>query len=90
MPWKLFLSTDLRWISQHGYSLDELNRDYWIWNAKVSRNFLKDRLTLQLDARDILGQYNNIVRNFTAERRMISRYNGTAGYALLRILWTIH
>lgn len=89
-PWKLFLSTDLRWISQHGYSLDELNRDYWIWNAKISRNFLKDRLTLQLDARDILGQYNNIVRNFTAERRMISRYNGTAGYALLRILWTIH
>ncbi|MBR6932392.1 MAG: outer membrane beta-barrel protein, partial [Bacteroidales bacterium] len=88
-PWKSFLSSDLRWISQNGFGLEDLNRSYWIWNAKISHGFLKDRLILQAEARDILGQYENLVRNFTAERRLISRYDGTASYALLKLIWNI-
>lgn len=84
-PWKMMLTTDFGdWI-QRGYLFEELNRDYLIWNARLSQSFLKGALTLSIDWKDILRQQENLVRTFTAERRSITTYNGVNSYIIFQL-----
>lgn len=56
MPWKIHLSTRLNMYSRRGYDEAAMNTDYLIWNASLSRSFLKDRLMVKVEGVDLLRQ----------------------------------
>lgn len=89
-PWKMHLAADFTGLAQRGYVYDELNRNYYLLNARATQSILKGKGTLRLDIYDILGQTTNLVRNFSAERRSITTYNGINSYALLRFVYKIN
>lgn len=84
-PWKMMLSTDFSDWSQRGFAFKELNRDFLIWNARLSQSFLKGALSLSLDWKDILRQHENLIRSFNAERRSITTFNGVNSYLIFRL-----
>lgn len=67
LPWKLQLSTDLTMYSRRGYANSEMNTDDLVWNARLSRPFLKGKLIALIDGFDILGQLNNVTRTVNAQ-----------------------
>ena len=87
LPWKMHLTADLTTIFQRGYSYDELNKDYYILNARLTQPFFKGKLLMRLDWYDALDNGLNIVRSFTAERRSVTIYNGVNSYLMLRLVY---
>ncbi len=86
-PWKMRFTTDFNVISQKGYSYEELNRDYYMLNARLTQPFFKSRFIVRLDWYDILDQAQNVVRSFNSERRSVTLYNGVNSYIMLRLVY---
>ena len=87
LPWKLDLSTDLSLYSRTGYADPLLNTNDLVWNARLTRPFLKGKLLVMLDGFDILGQLNNVTRTLNAQGRTETFTNVMPRYALLHIVW---
>lgn len=66
LPWKFTLATDLRMYSSRGYVDRYMNTDDPLWNATLSRSFLKGKLTASLQAFDILHQLTSTIRTCRA------------------------
>lgn len=58
-PWKIQLATDLKMYSRRGYEEPSMNTNELVWNASVSRPFLKGKLIVKVDGFDILNQLSN-------------------------------
>lgn len=69
LPWKLKLSTDLTMYSRRGYSDHSMNTNEPVWNARLSRPFWNGRLTVMLDAFDLLNELSNVRRTINAQGR---------------------
>ena len=87
LPWKLELSTDMNLYTRRGYNDPQLNTDEWVWNARLSRPFLKGRLLLMVDGFDLLGQRSNITRAINAQGRVETWTNSLPRYVLLHAMW---
>ncbi len=85
-PWGMRLSTDFAVMDQRGYYYDELNRQYYIWNASLAQPMLKKKMTLRLEAFDMLGQLSSMTRTFGSQSRAVSFYNGINSYVMLRAI----
>lgn len=90
LPWKLELSTDMNLYTRRGYNDPQLNTDEWVWNARLSRPFLKGRLLLMVDGFDLLGQRSNVTRTINAQGRVETWNNTLSRYLLLHIVWRWH
>ena len=90
LPWKLELSTDMNLYTRRGYNDPQLNTDEWVWNARLSRPFLKGRLLLMVDGFDLLGQRSNITRAINAQGRVETWTNTLPRYLLLHVVWRWH
>ena len=87
LPWKLDLSTDLSLYSRTGYADPLLNTNDLVWNARLTRPFLKGKLLVMLDGFDILGQLSNVTRTLNAQGRTETYTNVMPRYALLHVVW---
>lgn len=66
LPWNLSVSTDIGYTGRRGYSAG-LTRNQTIWNAQVSRSFLKRKnLSAFVKVFDILQQKTSIFRSISA------------------------
>lgn len=90
LPWKFQLSTDLTLFSRRGYSISSMNTDETVWNATLSRSFLKGNLTCSLDGFDILGQLSNIRQTVNAQGRMETWYNSLPRYCMFRAIYRLN
>ena len=88
-PWKMRLSTDFSVMDQRGYYYAELNRQYYIWNASLAQPLLKKKMTLRLEAFDMLGQLSSMTRTFGSQSRSIGLYNGINSYVMLRAIFRL-
>lgn len=59
LPWRIQLATDLKMYSHRGYEESSMNADELVWNASLSRPFLKGKLVVKLDAFDLLNQLSS-------------------------------
>ena len=75
LPWKMELSTDFTACTRTNYNDPAMNGTDWIWNARLTRPFLKGRLLLTLDGYDLLAQRSNITRIVNAQGRTESYTN---------------
>ncbi len=90
LPWQCELSTDLTVYSRRGYTDKLMNTDDFVWNARLSRAFLKGRLLVMLDGFDILGGLSNISRKVNAQGISETYTNVLPRYALLHISYRFH
>lgn len=87
LPWKLELNTDLNLYTRTGYADSRLNTSDFVWNARLTRPFLKGRLLLMLDGFDLLGQLDNVTRIVNAQGRTETYTNVLPRYALLHVVY---
>ena len=73
--------------SRRGFAVESLNSNDLIWNASLSKSFVKGKLVVKLEAVDILQQLRNtdIVVNGQGRTETIS--NTLPRYAMLRLQW---
>ena len=84
---KLEINTDLSLYTRTGYADDALNSSEFVWNARLSRPFLKGRLLVMLDGFDLLGQLDNVSRTVNAQGRTETYTNVLPRYILLHVVY---
>lgn len=87
LPWHLQFSTDLTMFTRRGYESSVMNRDDLVWNARLSKSLWKNRLTVMVDAWDILGNLSNINAGLNNQNRWEYFTNVIPRYALLRVVY---
>ena len=87
LPMKLEINTDFGLYTRTGYTDNTLNTSDLVWNARLSRPFLKGKLLVMLDGFDLLGQLDNVTRTVNAQGRTESYTNVLPRYALLHVVY---
>lgn len=77
--------TDLNIYSQNGYNSDVMNSDDLVWNASVSRAFLKGHLITKVELYDILHQLSSCSYSVNAQSRIETRYNSIPHYVMFSL-----
>ena len=83
LPWKLQIATDLKMFSRRGYQSHLMNDDHLVWNAQLTRSFLKEKLTLKLQAFDLLHELSNTQYEVNAQGRTETWHNSLPRYLML-------
>lgn len=89
MSWKIRLSTRLNMYSRRGYDEAAMNTDYLIWNASLSRSFLKDRLMVKVEGVDLLRQMRSVYMDVNVQGKTETYYNIVKGYYMLTLGWKL-
>ncbi|MDE7086322.1 MAG: hypothetical protein K2O48_06530 [Prevotella sp.] len=90
LPLKMQLSTDLTAYTRRGYTSPEMNGTDIVWNARLTYPLMKGKMTVMLDAFDILGQLSNVTRTLNAQSRTESYTNTLPRYALLHVTYRLN
>ncbi len=90
LPWHIQFSTELTMFSRRGYESDAMNRNDLVWNARLSKNFLKNSLVITLDAWDILGNLSNVLTGINSYSRWERYVNVIPRYAMLRLAYRLN
>lgn len=85
LPWELRLSTDAVDYKATGYNDSRMNENSLLWNAALSRSFLKKSLTLSVEAFDILGQVKNRTVMLDSQARSEVWVNSVSRYVWLKV-----
>lgn len=84
--WGFEYQTDLTLYSRRGYNDHSMNDDNWVWNLSLTRRFLKNKaLTIQLEARDLLAQLNNVRNTVNSQGVTETWYNSVPRFLMLHI-----
>lgn len=86
-PWKIQLATDLKMYSRRGYEETSMNTNELVWNASVSRSFLKEKLIVKVDAFDILNQLSSTRYVVNGQGRTEIWQLTMPRYAMLRVAY---
>ena len=88
IPWiTVDLATDLKMFSRRGYYSDLMNDDHLVWNAELSRSFLKGKLTAKLQAFDLLHQLSNTQYTVNAQGRTETWQNCIPRYLMCTLAY---
>ena len=82
-PLGIKFMTEMVCYSRRGYNDRAMNDNEWVWNANLSRSFMKGKLTFNLSGFDMLGQLSNVQRAINAQGRTESTYNVMPRYVML-------
>lgn len=84
-------STDISESSRRGYSTASMNTNELLWNAKLSKSFLKgNALTVTAEWNDILQNRSNISRVLTAMQSSDSEYNSIYSYGMIHVIYKLN
>lgn len=70
-----------------GYQQNEMNSTHWIWNAQLTRSFVKGRLLCKLQGFDILHQLSNTQYVMNAQGRTETFHNSIPRYVMFSVSW---
>ncbi len=85
LPWKLRLSTDITMYSRRGYDDRAMNTDDLIWNAQLSRSFMKGRLTVKIKGYDLIGQMKSVAFYVDGQGKTENWNNSLTRYVMVGI-----
>jgi len=87
----LSFATDLSESSRRGYSSKSMNTNELLWNAQISKSFLKgNALTITAQWNDILRNRSNISRTIDAMRSSDTRYNAIYSYGMITAIYKLN
>lgn len=87
LPWQIHLGTDLKMFSRRGYSEPSMNTNDLVWNATLSRTFLKGRLTTRFTGFDLLGQLSRTFYSINAQMRNERWLSTITSYGMIHIAY---
>ena len=89
LPWAITFATDLKMFSRRGYGDSSMNTDDLVWNASLSRTWLKGKFTSRLEGFDIFNQVsgNSIVIN--GQGRQETHRNALPRYVMLHLAYNL-
>lgn len=87
LPANFGISSDFTIYSRCGYEDNSMNSTDFVWNARISKNFLGGRVGLMLDGFDILNQLSNIQRYVNGQGRTETFYNTIPRYVMLHVVY---
>jgi hypothetical protein len=90
LPLAFQLSTDFRVSCNRGYSDHSMNKDEYVWNARLTKTLLKGNLQLMLDGFDILGQLSNHHYVLNSQGRIETYSNAIPRYMMLHVAYRFH
>lgn len=91
LPGKFELTTDIDMNLRQRTEVFNTNVNVTVWNAELSRKFLKDKsLKLAAVAHDILNQNKGINRTINSNFVSQERFDRLARYFLLTVQWTFN
>lgn len=91
LPWGMAFDTDYTLYTRGGYSDETMNTHEWIWNAELSKSFLKKKaLIVHLRGYDLLHQRHNVVRTLNAQGRTEAWYNTIPRYVMLTLTYRLN
>jgi hypothetical protein len=87
LPCEFKLESDISWSTSAGYQAG-YEQDETIWNASVSKSFLKgNQATLRLKMYDILQQRSGILQQINSEGYTYSNYNTLSRYVMVHLVY---
>lgn len=89
LPRAFQLSTELTMFTRRGYESGTMNRDDLVWNARLSKSLVPGRLSLMLDAWDLLGNLSNVNAGIDNRRRWEYYTNVIPRYVMLRLVYRL-
>ena len=90
LPWDMSFSTDGTYSIKNGYS-QGLDRNEFIWNAQVSKSFLKQKqATISFQFFDILKQQSNLSRSISASMRSDVEYNEISSFFMVHFVYKLN
>lgn len=81
------IQTSFNVFSRRGYSDPSLNKDNFVWNARISYSLLKGQLLLMADGYDILHNLSNVFYTVNAQARTETYANTLPRYFMFHIQW---
>lgn len=87
LPWKMELTTEFSACTRTRYNDPSMNGTEWVWNARLTRPFLKGRLLCVIDGYDLLAQRSNITRVIDAQGRTETYTNSLPRYVLFHFIY---
>lgn len=90
LPWDMFLSTDINFTSRRGFS-DGYDRNTVMWNAQISKNFLKNRqATVRIKFYDILRMQSNTFRTVSFDYTQDTETNMVGSYFIIHFVYRLN
>ena len=90
LPCGFQLFTDLTMYSRRGYEAHEMNTDELVWNARLSKQVWKKRLTLALEGFDILHNLSAVTHTLNGQGRTETYRNVIPSYGMLHIIYRLN
>lgn len=87
LPWNMKLGTDFTWYCRRGYVDKEMNSDDFVWNARLSRPFLKGKIVAMMDGFDILGNLSNVTKIVNAQALTETYTNVIPRYVMFHVVY---
>lgn len=87
LPLNIQLTSDITMFLRRGYQLREMNSTDWVWNAQLSRSFVKGRLLAKLVMFDLLHQLNTTKYVVNEQGRTETWHNSIPRYVMLSLAW---
>lgn len=87
LPVNFAIQTSFNVFSRRGYSDPSLNKDNFVWNARISYSLLKGQLLLMADGYDILHNLSNVFYTVNAQARTETYANTLPRYFMFHIQW---
>ncbi len=88
LPMDFQISTDIFMHSKRGFADPAANENSFVWNASLIKPLFKGRVTLKLDAFDILHQVRNTSVSINSQGRTETSVNTLPSYFMLRVAYS--
>jgi hypothetical protein len=90
LPWSVTVATDFKYCSNSGFTDKAMNKDYYLWNAELTKSILKGNLTFALVAYDILRNISDV--NYTVNMQGVTETwrNVIPSYGMFRIIYKLN
>lgn len=89
LPWKMELASDITDYARHGYNNEQMNRSELVWNARLTKRFMADRLAMMIDGYDILGNLNSTTFVVNEQGRTETWTNSIPRYVMLHLSYKL-
>lgn len=90
LPWKLDLANNFNLYGRRLYATKELNTNDFVWDARLVRTFLNDKLMVVLEGFDILRQLKHVEYTQTSSYVSSKRTNVIPSYAMACVVYRLN
>lgn len=90
LPWKLDLANNFNMYGRRQYSTKELNTNDFVWDARLVRTFMNDKLMVVLEGFDILKQLKHVEYTQTSSYISNKRTNVIPSYVMACVVYRLN